>query len=236
MTHMGTFLILLSPAVLATGLHARLMPQKRTPLNLLGLAVLYAFAIAWPLCAVKYLRGKEAIPVADSFDTVKNFVVYGPAAMFLGALFPVLVRLGRGVSERIFRRRPAEAAALEPPAPAPAKKAEPTPRADAAPAAQEEEIAAARANKAAHDADLARRTDASLAAQEEEMVAAHAKVVPRRRAAGGPAPMLFNVGTRDTKAAKKTVRQRLAGVFVYALLGLLVFVIVYGVLTSPVGT
>ena len=229
MTHIGTILILLAPAVLATGLHARLMPlpEKRTPLALFGLGVLYAFAIAYLLSCAKFVRGKAAIPLADSFDTVKNVVVYGPVAMVLGAALPFCARFARRVrGSRLFARRAQKAVVPTPDVPAAVKRAN-------APAPGQPATPDEAASKAASDEMRTRRTEASLAAQEAEMVAAHARVVPRRKADGAPSQTLFNIGTRDTNAVKKTLRQRLLWVLVYVTLALLSCAIIYLILTSP---
>lgn len=209
MTHIGTALLLLGPAALAAGLHARLMPAKRATIRIVGIALLYAFAIAYLLSCAKLLRGKGAIPLGESFDTVRNFAVYGPVALLLAVILPMIVRRARTFLSGIRgEERADEPAPLEPKAPA--KRVE-------------------------SDAALAGRAEASLAAQEEEITSARAKVVPARRASDGPVRTLYNVSARDGKAAKKTVRQRIFWALIYALLVLCAFAIVYGVLTSPVG-
>lgn len=243
MKHIGTVLILLAPAVLATCLHMRLMPKKRRPMAVLGLLTVYAFAIAWFLACLKYLRGKEGILLADSFDTVKNFVVYGPVAALLAALIPFGVRCSprvgavlaqrlRGIRAASARRKPEQTR------PAPERPAEASAETPVRPPLETsvETPPGPPVKARVPSATLVEKAEASLKAQEAEMVVDRPKVVPSRKGGSGQARTFYNVGTRDSKAVKKTARQILFWASAYALLALLAGAIVYSIFTFPVGT
>lgn len=208
MTYIGTILTLFVPAVLAAGLHAHLMHMKKSAPNFAGLVVFYTFVIAWLLCCIKLARGKGAFSVADSFNTVKNFVVYGLLATLLALGLPFCAKklLGWCCAKNI------EAEAIPD---AVKKNAEKT-------------------SAETSDADVARvkRVEKSLAAQESEMVHKRTRVVPSRKETGEPVKMLYNIGTRDTKTVPKTMRQRLTWGAIYAFLVVLVIVIVFSVLNA----
>lgn len=191
MTHIGTILILLAPAILATGFHVRLMPlpEKRTPLALFGLAVLYAFAIAYLLSCAKFVRGKAAtrwriasIRSKTLSSTARSPWYSARGVTFcarLSAAFAGAASFARRIlGSRLFARR------AQRPCPCPMCPPPSNGRMRPRPGRRQRPRSAAR--KAASDEVRTRRTEALLAAQEAEMVAAHARVVPRRKADGAP--------------------------------------------------
>ncbi|MGI6238223.1 MAG: hypothetical protein ACOYI5_01165 [Christensenellales bacterium] len=219
---------LVAPAVAATALHLRISGEKKSAGAALAIAVLYASGVGALLGLLSIARGNGAVVLPGSIQTASQLIKFAMAAMAFGIALPFVWRALSLKASRTARRwgaqLPAESrlrtllGGLLPP-PAPSETPAP-PAPDKPPEAAE----------VARDERLVQKTEASLAAQEAEMAVETRKIVPGRRSAGAPRPILYNIAAQDAQPAHMTRRQKAINIALYGAIVLLTLIIVYAVL------